>query len=54
MAFIVTIFKNINFEANLFSLNIRYAYFSESATALVLKKQPPYFCICETGEKVSI
>ena len=42
MALVVTVFKNMDFVADLFSLNMPYAYFPESATGLALKKHPPY------------
>lgn len=42
MALVVTVFKNMDFVADLFPLNMPYAYFPESATGLALKKQPLY------------
>lgn len=42
MALVVTVFKNMDFVADLFPLNMPYAYFPESATVLALKKQPLY------------
>ena len=42
MALVVTVFKNMDSVADLFPLNMPYAYFPESAMGMALKKQPLY------------